>query len=99
MILYIDEVEETIGTYGYLKFQLDSIDTESKLGSDGDIVLDPTVYRSLADLVAYSNADWAGCPTTRSAEDEYRGVANVVAETCWLCNLLRELHTPLTSPT
>nr|GEX51027.1 ribonuclease H-like domain-containing protein [Tanacetum cinerariifolium] len=30
-----------------------------------------------------------------SAETEYRGVANVVAETCWLRNLLRELHTPL----
>nr|GEW31250.1 ribonuclease H-like domain-containing protein [Tanacetum cinerariifolium] len=78
-------------------------------------------------LVAYSDADWAGCPTTRrstfgyyvflsnnllswsskrqptlsrsSAEAEYRGVANVVAETCWLRNLLRELHTLLSSAT
>nr|GEZ58539.1 ribonuclease H-like domain-containing protein [Tanacetum cinerariifolium] len=78
---------------------------------------------STTDLVAYSDADWVGCPTTRrstsgycvflgnnllswsskrqptlshsSAEAEYRGVANVVAETCWLCNLLRELHTLL----
>ncbi|GKB60129.1 ribonuclease H-like domain-containing protein, partial [Tanacetum coccineum] len=33
------------------------------------------------------------------AEAEYRGVANVVAETCWLRNLLRELHTPLSSAT
>nr|GEU82310.1 ribonuclease H-like domain-containing protein [Tanacetum cinerariifolium] len=160
------------------------IDTESKLGSDGDSVSDPTLYRSLAgslqyltftrpdisyavqqvclhmhdprephfsalkrilryirgtldygfqlflssttDLVAYSNADWAGCPTTRrstsgycvfffgnnllswsykrqptlfrsSAEAEYRVVVNAVAETCWLRNLLRELHTPLSS--
>ncbi|XP_071704981.1 uncharacterized mitochondrial protein AtMg00810-like [Rutidosis leptorrhynchoides] len=72
-------------------------------------------------LVAYSDANWARCPTTRrstssycvflgenllswsskrqqvisrsSAETEYRGVANSVAETCWLHNLLRELHT------
>ncbi|GKA66161.1 ribonuclease H-like domain-containing protein [Tanacetum coccineum] len=101
------------------------IDTESKLGNDGDTVFDLTLYRSLAgslqyltftrpdisyvvqqmclymhdpwephfsalkrilryvcgtldyglqlfsssttDLVAYSDADWAGCPTTRSA--------------------------------
>ncbi|GJW46851.1 ribonuclease H-like domain-containing protein [Tanacetum coccineum] len=78
-------------------------------------------------LVAYSDADWAGCPTTRrstsgyyvflsnnllswsskrqptlsrsSTEAEYRGVANAVAETCWLRNLLRELHTPLSFTT
>ncbi|GKC17162.1 ribonuclease H-like domain-containing protein [Tanacetum coccineum] len=82
---------------------------------------------STTDLVAYSDADWAGCPTTRrstsgycvflgnnllswsakhqptlsrsSAEAKYRGVANAVAETCWLRNLLRELHTPLSSAT
>nr|GEV81812.1 ribonuclease H-like domain-containing protein [Tanacetum cinerariifolium] len=36
-------------------------------------------------LISYSDADWAGCPTTRwstsSAEAESRGVANVVAKT------------------
>ncbi|GKC97584.1 ribonuclease H-like domain-containing protein [Tanacetum coccineum] len=52
------------------------VDTESKLGVDGD----PTLYRSLE-------------------EAEYRGVANTVTETCWLRNLLRELHTPLSSTT
>ncbi|GKA23666.1 ribonuclease H-like domain-containing protein [Tanacetum coccineum] len=135
-----------------------SVDTKSKLGPDGDPVLDPTLYRSLAgglqyltftrsdisyavqhiclfmhdprepylaalkrvlcyvrgtfdfglqlyasltgSLVAYTNVDWAGCPTTRrSTSAEYRGVANVVAETAWLRNLLRELHTPLLSAT
>nr|GFB10573.1 ribonuclease H-like domain-containing protein [Tanacetum cinerariifolium] len=34
-----------------------------------------------------------------SAEAEYRGVTNAVAETCWIRNLLRELHTPLSSDT
>nr|GEX05157.1 ribonuclease H-like domain-containing protein [Tanacetum cinerariifolium] len=34
-----------------------------------------------------------------SAEAEYRGVANVVAETTWLRNLLRELHTPFLTAT
>ncbi|GKE03396.1 ribonuclease H-like domain-containing protein [Tanacetum coccineum] len=137
------------------------VDTESKLGSDGDPVSDPTLYRSLAgalqyltftrpyisyvaqqiclymhdprdphftalklilryvrgtidhglqlhvsstsQLTAYTNADWAGCPVTRrstsSAEAEYRGVANVVAETAWIRNLLLELHTPLSTST
>nr|GEU45182.1 NBS-containing resistance-like protein [Tanacetum cinerariifolium] len=34
-----------------------------------------------------------------SAEAKYRGVANAVAETCWLRNLLCELHTPLSTAT
>ncbi|GJR75218.1 ribonuclease H-like domain-containing protein [Tanacetum coccineum] len=133
------------------------VDTESKLGSDGDPVSDPTLYRSLAGALQYltftrpdisyvvqqiclymhdprdphftalKHADWAGCPVTRrstsgycvflgdnllswsakrqvtlsrsSAEAEYRGVANVVAETAWIRNLLLELHTPLSTAT
>nr|GEW17453.1 ribonuclease H-like domain-containing protein [Tanacetum cinerariifolium] len=84
------------------------------------------LYSSTAStLVAYSDADWPGCPTTHrstsgycvflgnnhlswsskrgftisrsSAEAEYRGVANAMAETCWLHNLLRKLHTPLST--
>ncbi|GKE48622.1 ribonuclease H-like domain-containing protein, partial [Tanacetum coccineum] len=47
------------------------IDTESKLGSDGDMVSDPTLYQSLADLVAYSDADWVGCPNTRRSTSGY----------------------------
>ncbi|GKF72669.1 ribonuclease H-like domain-containing protein [Tanacetum coccineum] len=47
----------------------------------------------------FSNADWAGCPTTQSTEAVYCGVANAVAETCWLRNVLRELHTPLSFAT
>ncbi|GJR16285.1 ribonuclease H-like domain-containing protein [Tanacetum coccineum] len=57
-------------------------------------------------LVGYIDADWAGCPSTRThiylrlfAEAEYRGVANVVAETAWVRNLLRELHSPLLTAT
>ncbi|XP_021317661.1 uncharacterized protein LOC110435888 [Sorghum bicolor] len=34
-----------------------------------------------------------------SAEAEYRAVAHAVAETCWLRQLLQELHTPLPSAT
>ncbi|XP_057424703.1 uncharacterized mitochondrial protein AtMg00810-like [Lotus japonicus] len=34
-----------------------------------------------------------------SAEAEYLGVANVVSESCWLCNLLLELHFPLSHAT
>ena len=86
------------------------------------------LYKSSSmDLIAYTDADWAGCPDTRrstsgfcvflgsnlvswsskrqptisrsSAEAEYRGVANCVAESCWLRQLLHELHLPPTRAT
>ncbi|GJT13592.1 ribonuclease H-like domain-containing protein [Tanacetum coccineum] len=107
------------------------VDTESKLGPKGIPVHDPTLYRSIASvttsLVGYTDADWAGCPSTHrstsgycvflgdnllswsakrqhtlsrsSVEAEYRGVANVVVETAWLRNMLRELHSPLSTST
>ncbi|GJZ18467.1 ribonuclease H-like domain-containing protein [Tanacetum coccineum] len=74
-------------------------------------------YQGRCSLVAYTDVDWVGCPTTRrstsgyyvflgdnilswsakrqhtlsrpSDEAEYIGVANVLAETGWLPNLLR----------
>nr|BDI54594.1 NBS-containing resistance-like protein [Triticum aestivum] len=79
------------------------------------------------DPVAYSDADWEGCPDTRkstsgfcvflgnnliswsskrqpivsrsSAEAEYRAVANCVAESTWLRQLLMELHSTPTRAT
>nr|GEV48704.1 copia protein [Tanacetum cinerariifolium] len=161
------------------------VDTESKLGFNGDPISDSTLYRSLAgglqyliftrpdisyvvqqiclhmhdhrephlaslkrvlryirgtldhglqlhissisQLNAYTDADWAGFPVTRrstsgyyvflgdnllswsakcqvtlsrfSAEAEYRGVANVVAETAWIRNFLRKLHNSLFTTT
>ncbi|GJU16023.1 ribonuclease H-like domain-containing protein [Tanacetum coccineum] len=54
-------------------------------------------------LVGYTDADWAFFSHLHqfyfSAKAEYRGVANVVAETAWVRNLLRELHSPLMTAT
>nr|GEX90693.1 ribonuclease H-like domain-containing protein [Tanacetum cinerariifolium] len=169
----------------HLQRSLTPVDTESKLGLDGDPISYPTLYRSLAgalqyltftrpdisyavqqtclymhdprdpyftalkrilryvrrtidnglqlhvlstsQLIVYTDVDWAGCPVTRrstsgycvflgdnlfswsakrqvtlsrfSAEAEYRGVTNVVAETAWIRNLLLELHAPLSTAT
>ncbi|GJQ88865.1 ribonuclease H-like domain-containing protein [Tanacetum coccineum] len=152
--MYATEILEQARMVGCNSCQT-PIDTESKLGDDGDPVclhmhdlrephlsalkrvlryvsgtLDYGLHlfsSSTTSLDAYSDADWAGCPTTRrstlgycvflgnnllswsskhepmlscsSAKAEYRGVANVVAETFWLRNLLRELHTPLSFAT
>ncbi|GJW44942.1 ribonuclease H-like domain-containing protein [Tanacetum coccineum] len=67
------------------------IDTESKLGVDGDPVClymhDP------------QEPHFSALKRILSATAEYRGVANAVVETCWLHNLLRELHTLLSSAT
>ncbi|GKD46475.1 ribonuclease H-like domain-containing protein, partial [Tanacetum coccineum] len=86
------------------------VDTESKLGPDGDTVSDSTLYRSLeASSCCFKADSVCGCPVTRwsfsgyciflrdnllswsaklqvnlscsSAYAEYRGVANVFAET------------------
>nr|GEX87718.1 ribonuclease H-like domain-containing protein [Tanacetum cinerariifolium] len=106
------------------------IDTESKLGSEGVPIKDPTLYSSLVEglqyltftrqdlsyaetvdfglllyvsattsLVGYTDADWASCPSTRTSTLEYLGVANVVAETAWVHNLLRELDSALMTAT
>lgn len=90
----------------------------------GTLHLGLQLHRSmLRDLTVYSDANWAGCPGTRStsgfcvflgnnlvswssrrlptislsrAEAEYRVVANCVAETTWLGQLLTKLHQPMT---
>ncbi|GJU50303.1 ribonuclease H-like domain-containing protein [Tanacetum coccineum] len=90
------------------------VETESKLDFDEDPISDLTLYRSLIgglqrstsgyciflrdNLLSWS-AKWQHTLSRLSVEAEYRGVVNVVAETTWLRNLLRELHTPLLSAT
>nr|GEX96264.1 hybrid signal transduction histidine kinase M [Tanacetum cinerariifolium] len=70
------------------------------LVSLGTLELGLHLYASATtSLVGYTDVDWAGCPSTRSAEAEYQGVANVVAETAWLHNLLHELHSPFLTAT
>ncbi|GJS06561.1 ribonuclease H-like domain-containing protein [Tanacetum coccineum] len=70
-------------------------------------VSDPTLYRRLCrgstflgKTIYYLVLSKRQFTLSRSsAEAEYRGVANAVAETCWLRNLLRELHTLLSTGT
>nr|GFA42072.1 ribonuclease H-like domain-containing protein [Tanacetum cinerariifolium] len=75
------------------------VDTDSKLGPEGVPVKDPTLYRSLAENLLSWSSKRQQTISRSSAEAEYRGVANVVAETAWLRNLLRELHSSLSAAT
>ncbi|GJT60264.1 retrovirus-related pol polyprotein from transposon TNT 1-94 [Tanacetum coccineum] len=78
------------------------VDTKKNLGPEGSSVTNPTLYRSLARaLHLLPTLMLTGQDTLSRSSDKagYRGVANAVAETSWIHNLLRELHTPLFTAT
>nr|GEV30164.1 ribonuclease H-like domain-containing protein [Tanacetum cinerariifolium] len=96
------------------------VDTESKVGDDGDPISDPTLYESLAGALqcTFTRPDifYAAQQVSLYMYDprepyllalkrilryvrEDHGVVNAVAQICWLRNVLRELHTALSSAT
>nr|GFC55885.1 hypothetical protein [Tanacetum cinerariifolium] len=89
------------------------IDIDSKLGPEGVAIClymhDPRephfaalkrILRYVRGTVDFGLQLYASSTTSLvSAEAEYRSVANVIAETAWLHNLLRELHSPLSTAT
>ncbi|GJX10018.1 ribonuclease H-like domain-containing protein [Tanacetum coccineum] len=82
------------------------VDTESKLGPEWGSVQQICLYMhdprephlaALKRILQYVQGQHT--LSRSSAKAEYRGVANIVAETAWLRNLLRELHSPLSTTT
>ncbi|GJX76473.1 ribonuclease H-like domain-containing protein [Tanacetum coccineum] len=84
------------------------VDTESKLGSDGDPVNDPTLYRSLAVRGTIDRRTSALSPHTSSQLTAYKDtdwlvpfsrkievLRMLLAETAWIPEYVAELHTPL----
>ncbi|GJZ86161.1 copia protein, partial [Tanacetum coccineum] len=62
----------------------------------------PDTHRSTSNYYLYFGDDLISWSSKRqptlsrsNVEAEYRGVANVVSESCWLRNLLLELRCPL----
>ncbi|GJZ84773.1 ribonuclease H-like domain-containing protein [Tanacetum coccineum] len=56
-------------------------------------------YVFLGDNLLSWLSKWQHTISRSSSEAKYMGVANVVAETAWIRNLLRELHSPLVTAT
>nr|GEV59504.1 hypothetical protein [Tanacetum cinerariifolium] len=70
------------------------VDTESKIRPGGAHVADHTLYCSLDGALQYLTFTLHGLSYAfSSAKAEYNRVANVVAETAWIRNLLRKLRT------
>ncbi|GJY13118.1 ribonuclease H-like domain-containing protein [Tanacetum coccineum] len=91
----------------YFGLQLYAFATTSLVGyTNADWAGCPSIRRSTSGYYVFLGNNllsWsAKCQHTLShsnAKVEYRGVANIVTETAWLRNLLRELHSPLSTAT
>nr|GEU54373.1 ribonuclease H-like domain-containing protein [Tanacetum cinerariifolium] len=85
LLLYVDDIVLTASSTTFLQRIITSLHAEFSMTDLGPLnyFLGVSVTRD----------------TSGIAEAKYRGVANAVAETCWLRNLLRELHTSLSTAT
>ncbi|GJW96927.1 ribonuclease H-like domain-containing protein, partial [Tanacetum coccineum] len=91
----------------YVVQQLYASATTSLVGyADADWAGCPSTRRSTSRYYVFLGDNLLSWSTKRhhtlsrsNTEAEYRDVANVIAETAWLRNLLRELHSPLSTAT
>ncbi|GJZ04655.1 ribonuclease H-like domain-containing protein [Tanacetum coccineum] len=94
------------GTLGYELQIFSSFTTSLVAYSDVNWAGCPITHRSTSGYCVFLGNNLLSWSSKRqpmlshsSSKTEYCGVANAVAETCWLMNLLCELHTPFSSAT
>nr|GEW44394.1 ribonuclease H-like domain-containing protein [Tanacetum cinerariifolium] len=114
LLLYVDDIILTASSSAFLQRIIASLHSEFAMTdlsshnyflgifaqrSTSGLFLSQSIFtEEILDRLSWS----AKCQVTlsrSSAEAGYRGVANVVAETAWIRNLLCELHTPLFTAT
>ncbi|GAA0166361.1 hypothetical protein LIER_21530 [Lithospermum erythrorhizon] len=105
LFLYVYDIVLTASSESLCRSIMSLLDVEFVM-KDLDWAGCPDTSKSTSDfcvflgdiLISWSSKSQATISRS-SAEAEYRGVANVVSEACWLRNLLLELHHPLTTAT
>nr|GEX45274.1 hypothetical protein [Tanacetum cinerariifolium] len=115
LLIYVDDIVLTASSKDLLQRIISSFHEEFDMTDLGmlnyflgiSIICDSTCMFLSLKKYAFELLDRAHMANSKqqhtisrlSAEAEYRGVANVVVETAWLHNILKELHTPLLSAT
>nr|GEV74283.1 ribonuclease H-like domain-containing protein [Tanacetum cinerariifolium] len=99
LLIYVNDIILTASCPVLLQQIIGSLNNEFDMTDLGMLNYFLGISVDHTPTVGYTDADWAGSPSARSFEAEYQCVANVVAETAWIRNFLRELHSSLSTAT
>ncbi|GJX44524.1 ribonuclease H-like domain-containing protein [Tanacetum coccineum] len=88
LLLYVDDIILTTSSAAYLQQAISSLNSEFFMTDLGSLTYFIGIEFDRHVTLSHS-----------SVEAEYRGVANVVSETAWIRNLLRELRAPFHTTT
>nr|GEU72761.1 ribonuclease H-like domain-containing protein [Tanacetum cinerariifolium] len=98
LLLYVNDIVLTASSEVLLQKIITSLHQEFSMTDIGSLNYFLDISYAVQQVCLYMHdprePHFSALNRILSVEAEYRGVANAVAETCWLINLLRALHTP-----